>query len=137
MKAKISRGERFTVVRYKYRLYFAAAKAPSSAKDIYWSLVQILNSDHADEFRDNPQSRLAAENNISIRQVERGIAWLKEHGLITVKKRPGYPHLYFLEEPKFLRGSDADVMQRVGICPCKWSEHCPVHPTNLSVHKWK
>ena len=137
MKFEIGRGQRFAVIPYKYRLFLTAQKAPSSAKDIFYSLCQILNSDQADQFRDIPQTRLAVENGISVRQVERGVAWLKEHGLLKVKKRPGYPHLYFLTEPKELRGSDAEVMLRLKICPCDWSEYCPAHPSHLSVHLWK
>jgi DNA-binding transcriptional ArsR family regulator len=91
VKFRLGRGERFAVVPYKYRLFLTAKKAPSSAKDIFYSLCQILNSEHADDFRDIPQTRLAVENGVSQRQVERGIAWLKGAGLVVVKKRPGYP----------------------------------------------
>lgn len=137
MKFHLGRGQRFAVVPYKYRLYLTAKKAPSSAKDIFYSLCQILNSEHADEYRDIPQTRLAVENGISLRQVERGVAWLKEHGLLVVKRRAGYPHLYFLTEPKTLVGTDAEAMAKLKICPCKWSEYCPAHPSKMSVHLWK
>jgi len=137
VKFQLGRGQRFAVVPYKYRLFLTAKKAPSSAKDIFYSLCQILNSDQADHYRDIPQTRLAVENGISVRQVERGIAWLKDHGLVKVKKRAGYPHLYFLIEPKELKGDDWEVMKRLNICPCKWSEYCPAHPSKLSVHLWK
>ena len=137
MKFVFGRGHRFAVVPYKYRLFLTAKKAPSSAKDIFYSLCQILNSAHAAQYRDIPQTRLAKENGISVRQVERGIAWLKDAGLLKVKKRAGYPHLYFLLEPPALKGSDAVVMKRLKICPCDWSEHCPVHPSELSAYKWE
>jgi hypothetical protein len=130
-------GLRFSVVPFKVRLYFASQKTPSVAREVYYSLLQHLHGD-PDNFRDIPQTRLAGELAISVRQVERGIAWLKEHELIQVKTRAGYPHLYILNQwPKVLQGSDRDVMKRVGICPCKWRGWCPVHPSKLSEREWE
>ena len=138
MKFSIGRGERFAVIPRKYRLYFAKEGAPLAARETFYTLCEILNSDHAEEYRDIPQTMIAGLNGwSSTRNVERGIAWLKTHGLVKVKSRAGYPNLYFIEEPPKLRGNDAAVMKRVGICPCLWSHWCPVHPTKLSAHLWE
>jgi hypothetical protein len=137
VKFKGGSAERFAVVPYKVRLYFAAERAPSIAREVYYSLRQHLHGD-ADGYRDIPQTRLAGELNVSVRQVERGIAWLKSAELIQVKTRAGFPHLYFLNEwPKALRGSDREVMKRTGICPCRWSDWCPVHPSKVAEHRWE
>ena len=136
MKFKKGTGQRFAIVPYKVRLYFASEKAPSVAREVYYSLTQLLFGD-ADEFREIPQTRLAAELCVSVRQVERGIAWLRDHELVTVRKRSGFAHRYYLNEwPKALQGSDRDVMKRTGICPCKWSARCPLPPPKLPERLW-
>ena len=138
MKFRIGRGERYAVVPRKYRLYFAKHSAPLAARETFYTLCEILNSDQAEEYRDVPQTMIAGLNGWgSTRNVERGLAWLKQHGIVTVKSRSGYPNLYFLAEPPKLKGDDADVMKRLGICPCMWGHWCPVHPKQLSAHLWK